>query len=226
MARFSEWTKRHHAAINAVLTCFLVSVGALQVVIIWKQLQIYGSQLQIGMNDERGWMQVLIEREDSQEPIEGVPITAKITLTNIGKTPIFNVRAKMVVRVIENGTANDFSYRPAVAPTTGALFPNEPDSIPFPSMEVTTTGAVQPHPLSHYERTELVEGRAYIVAYAETTYCDIFRVPHMIRKCSFRAVAKGSYSYSAYGCTNYNSVDIGSEPDAKLCPSTLIPMAK
>ena len=126
----------------------------------------------------------------------------------------------MAVRFIENSVANRFDY--AMAAQLGSIFPNDdPVKIQIATMEPPAViGAVpeQQHSLSHDEYTKLIEGRAYVAAYLQATYCDIFRIPHIIRRC----VASGidvKDNDSLPSCFVYNIMDTNTTPDFRACPA-------
>ena len=170
-------------AIGHGRTGALVGAGVLQARIYTRQKGINARQLEIGMNDQRGWIKAVQKMERAKPDdidswaAENAPVSALVQFTNTGKTPINEVQAKMAVRIIER-TPNPFSYERSVE--LGAISPMMSQSLcqltPWNRPSAKPENGKR-HPVSHYEYTELVEGRAYAVTYLEATYCDIFAYP-------------------------------------------------
>jgi len=62
---------------------------------------------------------------------------------------------------------------------------------------------------------------AYLVSYLYASYCDMFRVPHHIRRCLWGGL-KGNTTYTSKDCTDYEGIDANDQPDFQLCPITKI----
>ena len=103
------WRRFHPAAIRdrARPYCRLVGAGVLQARIYTRQKGINARQLEIGMNDQRGWIKAVQKMERAKPDdidswaAENASVSALVQFANTGKTPIYEVQAKMAVRIIE-----------------------------------------------------------------------------------------------------------------------------
>ena len=80
-------------SVIAILTAALVGVGYMQAVIYGRQADINSRQLEISMNDQRGWIKAVPKFDKTNPDIrdswaaENRPVSVLFTFTNTGKTP-------------------------------------------------------------------------------------------------------------------------------------------
>jgi hypothetical protein len=172
------------------------------------QLGVMRSQMNVLRTDQRAWIYasgILDFPKDPNSLIENEPVSAHFEFRDTGKTPATDIHAVAArPMVIRNGVKIPFDYSNALNIATGALLPGDE----------ATKGHVPSLNITHEERTDLVEGKSFIVFYYKIFYCDIFRVPHEVRRCLWAGFKDSS---SAYDCTQYNAVDLSEEPNLKVC---------
>lgn len=175
---------------------------------------IFKDQLHEMRTDQRAWMHITTTgvQYETDKSTGKVAVSFPIAIVNTGKTPATNIATVVVVEKDINGSWPDFIYegRPASHETTGSAFPNVNES-PFRAQllqGIPNSTGVEPRLLSPSEYQDIVDGNAYIVIYAMTTYTDVFGTQHWTRFCNFAtAPTTKSFNLTAKPCTDYNNVD-------------------
>ena len=187
-----------------ILTLLILCSYVVLAFISFRQLRLTQQSLR---TDERPWVKIS-SKVKVEGLVEDVPLSAIMEFKNVGKTAAKDVYMEIVMQVTPNGSIPNFGFEgPAVRNTMGAMFPNDPLTLPIAPFTQTGKGQYQPLNLSHHDLEELQAGRAYIMVYAQVFYYDIFGVQHWTRSCGWHSVPPVEGKYTARECTAYNSID-------------------
>ena len=201
------WDLSRFEWIMAVLTFLGLLITVFTGLILYDQLH----EMKV---DQRAWMSLsmgTVQFPKDLDSIGKVPVSAPITITNIGKTAARNIHTQAVMDYEVNGSSPDFIYdrRPRSEGTTGIMFPNSPFPMPATFMEGKQGGGTQPRYLTAAEYQDLTKGDGYMVVYVETTYTDIFGSQHWLHFCQFFASSQvvSPVTVTSKACTDYNDTD-------------------
>lgn len=188
--RYLKW-----GTISSVIlgVCSLVTAtGALYVVY---------EQLQTMRIEQRAWLQVIVDKDIAI--IEDKPLTAKLTVENIGKTPAKQILANLWVQIVEKRAS--FAMTPAYyRDLIGLLNPDGPISITVPMLR-EGFDILNPPLLTKMDVARLNSGETYIAVFGKLTYLDIYGTSHWVNFCGWGGPKHGYYT--AGKCAEFNSVD-------------------
>jgi hypothetical protein len=185
--------------------CLVFFTGVLAAAAIY-QFIILGGQLNQMRKEQRPWINISFNMGAIQT---NGPISATISLVNKGKTPARAITGQMAIDAVKNGEEPQLNY-PVPHPrfTTGLIFPDEPDNVPFNKLRYSNSGgSTEPDLLTQSEFDDFQNGRVFFVFYADVSYKDFFGVEHWTRTCKVLVQSNVPGTFSGRKCTNYGDVD-------------------
>lgn len=202
------WGLSKFERIMAVLTFAGVLIAVFTGLIFWLQL---GEM----KTDQRAWISISpgnVSFPKDEASAANIPVTLLLTVNNTGKTAARSVAVEAVVEYVMNGSSPEFVYegRPRDVTFAGIIFPNSPFPVPAEFLKGKLNSPIRElRFLVPSEFEDLANGTAYMAAYAQVTYSDVYGRRHWLHYCSFFAnpSAKPGTGVTAKECTNYNDTD-------------------
>jgi hypothetical protein len=197
-----HWTSPE--GLTTIFTGLLAFFAMGSFLLLWLQLD---DARKVFNTDQRPWMEA--------QSIDGgwsvsinQPITYKLKISNIGKTPAKKISAIMFLEKVANGSPPKI-YIPgpkgAASEESGIMFPNGYMDVTAIRIDNINNSAVET-PLSPEEMSELSQGKAYLVVYGRIEYFDSSGTYHWTHFCDWHGFNQ-SVTYSAKLCTSYNDAD-------------------
>ncbi|WP_260738190.1 hypothetical protein [Tunturiibacter lichenicola] len=163
--------------------------------------------------DERGWQRFqVIPTEVTPATGEvyaidftaGRPIQIPMTITNTGKTPVFDIKTDIYVEVVDRDKGPRLS---GVGDPNGLLGMEATTGINFPA-QVFQTLAIRPPLTTEEESADLKSKpqRKYVAMYGRIQYRDAFKTQHWTQFC-WTNLATYQMGHQIDDCTAYNDVD-------------------
>jgi hypothetical protein len=186
----------------ASLTFLALCVGGLTGLFIFNQVQVTRA-------DQRPWMK---GSRNGSFQIDASNANVSLRFTNIGKTPARNFKVVCFFKKVSNySSPNLDTWRsPPGEPSTiseiGTVFPNDFIDVIDNRMVSKSQTEVVSAPFSAADLEELQKGNAYVVAYGEVRYSDVFGIQHWTKFCDWTDLVPGG-TYTAAMCSRYNDTD-------------------
>jgi hypothetical protein len=155
--------------------------------------------------DHRAWIKIPPASPELAISMDGSgnKVFAKLTMVNVGRAPAGDVNLKVVIQLVKDGEAPNFSYEHGWDAAYGLLYPDDP----IPPIEVTMMDTKGKDAiLKDTELNDLISGGSYIAVYATVTYVDIFGIHHWTHSCGWKGLKQGK-NYNPKNCYSYNQVD-------------------
>ena len=183
-----------------------IGVGLLQWDAMKRQLNVMRLSLYA---DQRPWIKLDYGDGPALQLAPSLPIIQKVTLTNIGKSPLLKLRAHIGIELITNGTPPDFDWnRSHFESKVPILLPNSPSGVPAQLME--RSGHNLPHILTKPEYDGLKNGTLVLVTFARIAYDDTLGGGHWQQFCSWVAVpgiSELNQTVTQTKCAEYNDTE-------------------
>lgn len=139
----------------------------------------------------------------------GLPTIQKLTLTDIGKTPLLRLRAHLGMEIVPNGTDPKFNWDVYhFESKVPIVLPNSPRILPAQLME--SSGENVPHILKEPEYDGLKQGTLVVVTYARIAYNDTLGIAHWQQFCNwatFPGINQLNQTATQTKCAEYNDTD-------------------
>jgi hypothetical protein len=152
--------------------------------------------------DQRAWIGVSTIDPVPSIPSEGKTFTAKVNITNSGKTPARNIISVGSLDPLESPKLPDFSYTNHDRLNMGTLAPGAGGVIPFTALHDIT--ANKDYVIVHEFLDKLINKQAIIYVSGRIDYDDIFGQPHWTTYCAWLTVPfNGQFAR----CETHNETD-------------------